>query len=86
MKIQLTIIICSLYANICQDPHTFTDKHYSNMYDCLLDGYHKSINKTEEIGRKEVNKHGIYTRFVCQEMPEIILPKPKPKPKVEVET
>mgnify|MGYP003132077241 FL=1 len=64
--IKLTIIMCSLWQNTCINPHTF-EEGYSNTYDCLMDGYKKSIEKTEEIGRKEVNKHGIYMKFYCKE-------------------
>ena len=31
----------------------------------LTDKNEESINKMQEIGRTEVNKHGIYVRFVC---------------------
>ena len=46
------------------------------MYDCLLDGYQKSLDKTKEIGRLETNKYQIYSKFGCI---EIITPMPKPK-------
>ena len=32
-----------------------------------------------ELGAEEVNKYGIYIRFICQDDEKIILPKPKPK-------
>ena len=39
---------------------TFTTK-----YDCLTFGYEESLSKMKEIGREEVNKHGIYLKFYC---------------------
>ena len=58
--------MCSLWEGTCMEPHTFT-KGYDSTYECLLDGYKKSIEKTEEIGRQEVNKYGIYMKFYCAE-------------------
>lgn len=75
MKIALTIIMCSSLANTCIQPYTF-DKIYNNYYDCLMDGYEKSMTKLQDIGEKEVNDLEIYFKFGCS---EIILPKAKPK-------
>tara|TARA_R100001079_G_scaffold1383_1_gene926 strand:- start:178 stop:438 length:261 start_codon:yes stop_codon:yes gene_type:complete len=74
MKFLLTIFLCSTVANTCLTPHTFTQT-YVDSYDCLMDGYVKSIEKMEEIGREEINKHGIYLKFDCQ---PYILPEKKP--------
>ena len=76
--IKLTVFLCSLYANTCLTPHTFEDI-YADNYSCMLDGYQKSYDKMVELGAEEVNKHGIYIRFICQDGEKIILPKPKPK-------
>tara|TARA_B100000427_G_C15117619_1_gene424346 strand:- start:32 stop:184 length:153 start_codon:yes stop_codon:yes gene_type:complete len=46
----------------------------------MLEGYQKSYEKMVELGAEEVNKYGIYIRFICQDGEKIILPKPKPKP------
>ena len=43
-----------------QWPETF-----DSSYDCMMFGYEESMTKMQEIGRTEVNKHGIYVRFVC---------------------
>ena len=51
-------------------------KVYNTYYDCLLDGYQKSLDKTKEIGKSETNKYQIYSKFGCM---EIIVPPPKPK-------
>ena len=57
--------MCSYYQGVCLAPYTFPQS-YDSMYDCLLDGYKKSHEKIEEIGRKEINNHGIYLKFDCQ--------------------
>jgi hypothetical protein len=31
----------------------------------MVFGYEESLNKMEEIGREDVNKHNIYIRFTC---------------------
>ena len=71
------MIICSLVAGECTTPYQMLDK-YSSMYDCLNAGYAESLKKSEQIGKKEVNEHQIYIRFVCEEE-EIIIPKRKPE-------
>tara|TARA_R100000655_G_scaffold106428_2_gene155750 strand:+ start:946 stop:1134 length:189 start_codon:yes stop_codon:yes gene_type:complete len=57
--------MCSYYQGACLTPFTFPT-NYNSMYDCLLDGYQKSYDKIEEIGRKEINAHGIYLKFDCK--------------------
>jgi hypothetical protein len=39
-------------------------------FDCYLDGYKKSVDMLEEMGRDEVNKYEIYTKFTCKELLE----------------
>ena len=76
--IKLTIFLCSFYAQTCLTPHTFEDI-YADSYSCMLEGYQKSYDKMVELGAEEVNKNGIYIRFICQSDEKIIVPKPKPK-------
>ena len=71
----LTIVMCSTLANSCLEPYTYP-KVYNTYYDCLLDGYQKSLDKTKEIGKSETNKYQIYSKFGCM---KIIVPPPKPK-------
>tara|TARA_Y100001973_G_scaffold76982_1_gene112524 strand:- start:3136 stop:3405 length:270 start_codon:yes stop_codon:yes gene_type:complete len=66
MKWVLVIMMCSQYQGICLDPHKFDEK-YDDVYSCLIEGYNKSIEKTEELGKKEVNKHKIIMKFDCYE-------------------
>ena len=62
--IKLTVFLCSLYASTCLPPHTFEDV-YSDNFSCMLDGYQKSFDKMVELGAEEVNKQGLYIRFIC---------------------
>lgn len=73
MKIMLTVVLCSMWQNTCLEPHTFPEG-YDSTYDCLMAGYEKAIEKTEEIGRKEINKHGIFVKFVCTESEKLGAP------------
>ena len=47
MKFLLTIVMCSSVAGSCLEPHTF-DTIYRDSFDCLRDGYIKSIDKMDE--------------------------------------
>ena len=66
MKWILVVVMCSGWQNMCLDPYVFKDK-YDDVYSCMIDGYTKAIEKTEELGRKEVNAHKIYIKFDCYE-------------------
>ena len=64
MKILLTLVICSQVAGTCLEPYEWPDR-FRTQYDCLLFGYEESLKKMKEIGREDVNKHGIYIKFTC---------------------
>ena len=64
MKFLLSLIICSQVAGTCMPPYQWPEL-FNSTYDCMMFGYEESISKMQEIGRTEVNKHGIYVRFVC---------------------
>ena len=66
MKWILVVVMCSGWQNMCLDPYVFKDQ-YDDVYSCMIDGYTKAIEKTEEVGRKEVNAHKIYIKFGCNE-------------------
>ena len=38
---------------------------FNSQYDCLMFGYEESMNKMEQIGRDEINKHNMFIRFTC---------------------
>ena len=70
------MIMCSYVAGDCMSPVEMTT-YYDDMYSCLNAGHQESIDKDKEIGRDDINQHGIYMKFICLEK-EIILPKGKP--------
>jgi len=65
-KIILTLVICSYSTGTCLIPYEYP-KDFNDMYECLMTGYEESIKKTEEIGKDQINQHGIYIKFGCQE-------------------
>ena len=75
-KIALFMIMCSYVAGDCMSPVQM-DTYYDDMYTCLNAGHQESIDKAKEIGKDDINQHGIYMKFICIEK-EIILPKGKP--------
>ena len=60
------MIICSAVANQCMPPFQI-DKVYNDGYDCMVDGYKIALDKTEEIGREDINQSKIYIKFSCNE-------------------
>tara|TARA_R100001244_G_scaffold27803_1_gene27398 strand:+ start:432 stop:590 length:159 start_codon:yes stop_codon:yes gene_type:complete len=43
-----------------------------------MDGYAKALIKTQDVGRKKVNTHQMYIKFICK---PVIIPEPKPDAK-----
>ncbi len=41
---------------------------YKDMFDCHVEGYKKSVDLLKEMGRDEVNKYEIYTKFTCEKL------------------
>jgi len=68
MKIILIMLVCSFVSGTCTPPLVINEK-FDNMYDCLIRGYEESISMTMEVGREEINKKGLFTRFACREVP-----------------
>ncbi len=64
MKILLTLVICSQVQNVCMPPFEWPEK-FPTQYDCLMFGYEESMKKMEEIGRTDINKHGMFVKFYC---------------------
>ena len=62
MKYILALILCSQTEQICMPPHQWPEL-FNNQYDCLMFGYKESQKKMQEIGRAEVNKHGMGKTF-----------------------
>ena len=55
MKIALAIIMCSYAYGECMDPYVFPQR-YASHYECMIDGYQKSLDKMKEIGKKTTNR------------------------------
>jgi len=66
MNFILTMILCSATSGQCMPPFQ-VDKFYKDGYDCMIDGYKMSLQKTEKIGRADINEHNIYIKFGCNE-------------------
>jgi len=64
MKILLTLVLCSQIQQTCLPPYTWPER-FDTQYDCLMFGYEESMNKMEEIGREEINKHNMFVKFYC---------------------
>ena len=64
MKILLSLIICSQVAGTCLEPYQWPEQ-FDTTYDCMVFGYEESMAKMEEIGRTEINKHGMFVKFYC---------------------
>ena len=64
MKFILALVICSQVQQTCLPPYQWPDT-FDSQYDCLMFGYEESQKKMQEIGRTEVNKHGVFIRFTC---------------------
>ena len=58
------MIICSQVAGTCLPPYQWPTT-FNSQYDCLMFGYQESMNKMEQIGREEINKHNMFIRFTC---------------------
>ena len=63
MKVALIMIMCSQIAGECSSPHFL--RHYDNFYECLLGGYQEAIDKTKELGKKEIVSHEVVIKFNC---------------------
>ncbi len=64
MKIMLAMIFCSYVYQECQAPYIMPGSH-SSWHDCMIAGYEEAKRKTEEVGKKRVNRDGIYIKFIC---------------------
>ena len=59
MKFILTILICSQVAGTCLPPYQVPEK-FDDGYDCMITGYEMALDKLQEMGREDVNKHNIF--------------------------
>ena len=64
MKFVLALIICSQTQGVCMPPYQWPVT-FNSQYDCLMFGYQESMNKMEQLGPEEINKHNMFIRFTC---------------------
>ena len=64
MKFILTILICSQVGGTCLPPYKVPEK-FDDGYDCMVKGYEMALDKIQEMGREDVNKHNIFIKFGC---------------------
>ena len=64
MKFLLTLVLCSQIQQTCLQPYPWPER-FDTQYDCLMFGYEESMNKMEEIGREDINKHNMFVKFYC---------------------
>ena len=69
MKIALAIIMCSYAYGECMDPYVFPQR-YASHYECMIDGYQKSLDKMKEIGKRDVNRNEVFFKFACYPVEE----------------
>ena len=62
--------MCSMTTGQCLPPYEFPIQ-YNDMYECLNAGYSESLKKSKEIGRKDINEHEIFIRFVCKKVDKV---------------
>ena len=64
MKFVLALIICSQVQQVCMPEYEWPET-FNSQYDCLMFGYKESMEKMKEIGRTEINKHGMFVKIYC---------------------
>ena len=66
MKFILTMLICSQVGGTCLPPYQVPEK-FDDGYDCMVTGYEMALDKLQEMGREDVNKHNIFIKFGCHQ-------------------
>ena len=63
------MLVCSFVSGTCTPPLVINEE-FEDMYSCLIRGYEESISMTMDVGKEEINKKGLFTRFACREVTE----------------
>jgi len=66
MKFILIMLICSQVGGTCLPPYKVPEK-FDDGYDCMVTGYEMALDKLQEMGREDVNKHNIFIKFGCHQ-------------------
>ena len=80
MKIALAIIMCSYAYGECMDPYVFPQR-YASHYECMIDGYQKSLDKMKEILNdkniiyycKQINNYWYFHRITTKTTKEDLI-------------
>ncbi len=70
MKVILILYMCSMTTGVCLPPYQFPTE-FNDMYECLNTGYSEALKKSKEIGKKDINEHEIFIRFVCKKVDKV---------------
>ena len=70
MKFLLVLTICSSVIGECMPSFTWQES-FGTHYDCAQFGYDEAQKKLKEIGREDVNEHGIMIKFSCTMIPGV---------------
>jgi len=67
MKIMLIIYICATVGGICDT--WVKETHFDDWDSCMRAGYSNSLELIKEAGPEYVNKHRMYVKFICKNVP-----------------
>lgn len=65
MEYMLILYVCASTTSMCSPALEYKTR-YTDLYDCLNDGYKKAIVQMEEVGRLNTNKLGVSVKFECK--------------------
>jgi len=64
-KFIILMWLCSVSTTINCEPLKTDRARFADQYSCTVYGYSHSTKLIKEFGRKKVNQHNIYTKFLC---------------------
>ncbi len=67
MKIMLIIYICATVGGICDT--WVKETHFDDWDSCMRAGYSNPLELIKEAGPEHVNKHRMYVKFICKNVP-----------------
>ena len=75
MKFILVLYMCSIVTGKCPN-NSIAGLQFDDHYDCVVNGYRvahntfKTLEKTQELNREEINREKIVIKFECREVGE----------------
>ena len=67
MKIMLILYICATVGGVCDT--WVKETHFDDWDSCMRAGYSNSLELIKEAGPEHVNKHRMYVKFICKNVP-----------------